>query len=67
MDAIGVEEWISRCTARLQRHWQTVEPPVLEETAIDLLRDPGLRREEPEAAAETWLRQGVLIEPPTDA
>lgn len=56
----GVSEWIARCAQRLQAQWRTVDPEVLEQVAVDLLREPRLRAMAPEDAAVSWLQQGVL-------
>ncbi len=60
MQQPGVNEWIVRCAQRLGDQWRTVDPELLQEVAVDLLREPQMRVLEPEAAAVCWLRQGVL-------
>ncbi len=62
MQQPGVNEWIVRCAQRLADQWKTVEPALLEQVAVDLLREPQMRVMEPEAAATSWLRQGVLVD-----
>ncbi len=60
MQEPGVVEWITRCSQRLQAQWRTVEPEVLEQVAVDLLREARFRALAPEEAAVAWLQQGVL-------
>ncbi len=60
MQQPSVNEWIVRCAQRLGGQWRTVDPALLEDVAVDLLREPRLRALEPEDAAVWWLRQGVL-------
>ena len=52
-------DWISLCSARLQKQWPTVDPTRLDDLAIDLSRDALLRAMDPERAAVDWLRQGI--------
>lgn len=52
--------WIVRCARRLRSQWPHVPVGQLEETAVDLATEAELRAQEPEQAAEAWLRRGVL-------
>ncbi|RZI69715.1 MAG: hypothetical protein EOP80_17695 [Variovorax sp.] len=49
------EIWIAACAHRLQRHWRTVDPELLEEVAGDLWTDRALRELPPHEAAVAWL------------
>jgi hypothetical protein len=51
--------WVAACSHRLQRQWRTVDPEQLEELAVALWQDAGLRRLEPEQAAVQWLLKGM--------
>lgn len=53
--------WVARCTHRLRRQWPHAELSSLEEAALDLWFDPGLRGLAPEQAAERWLAP-LLVE-----
>lgn len=57
---LSAREWIARCSQRLQEHWRTIDPERLDDVASDLWADERLRRMDPAAAAEEWLRP-VLI------
>jgi hypothetical protein len=59
MDPIPASDWISRCSARLQQQWRTIDPTRLDDLAVELARDERLRAMEPAAAALEWLRQGI--------
>ena len=54
--------WIARCSARLLQHWPTIDPTRLDDVALELRKDEELRALEPEEAALTWLRRGVLAD-----
>jgi len=56
MDSMPSDVWIAACAHRLQRHWRTVDPFTLEETAAELWRDERLRAMAPAEAATEWLR-----------
>ncbi|MEJ8850906.1 hypothetical protein [Variovorax rhizosphaerae] len=56
MDSLPSTVWIAACAHRLQRHWRTVDPDVLEETAAELWRDERLRSMGPTEAASDWLK-----------
>lgn len=49
------EIWTAACAHRLQRHWRTIHPDVLQEVAGELWDDEYLRGLMPDAAAVTWL------------
>ena len=51
----NAEIWIAACAHRLQQHWRTVDPDLLEEVAADLSRDAHLRALSPTQAAAEWL------------
>jgi hypothetical protein len=48
--------WIAACAHRLQQHWRTVGPDLLEDVAGDLWADELLRAMAPAEAATDWLR-----------
>lgn len=56
MDKLTPSQWIAQCAERLHDRWQTVEPAVLEEIAVDLWRDSHLRQMPPKDAAVLWLK-----------
>ena len=60
MEELHAVEWIERCSQRLQHQWRTVDPRELDDVAVELWADHGLRRMTPELAAVDWLRLGVL-------
>ena len=53
------ELWIARCTARLHRQWLRLPDDQLREVAEELRRDVEREVNDPEHAAELWLRQGI--------
>ena len=53
------EEWVVRCSARLQARWPRIERPQGDEVAAELRRDSRWRELEPEQAVVEWLRQGI--------
>jgi hypothetical protein len=53
--AMHPDEWITRCTARLHEQWPTLPDDQLREVAAEIQRE----LEQPEHAAELWLRQGM--------
>ncbi len=55
MDEMTPTQWIARCAERLHERWQTVETAQLEEVAMELWKDPRLRRLPPLDAAIAWL------------
>lgn len=55
MDEIPLETWVAAVAHRLQVHWRTIDPLMLEETAHELARDPRLREMPPAEAATRWL------------
>ena len=56
MDAeITPSQWISACAETLAERWRTVPARELEEVAIVIWQDEGLRRELPRDAAIKWL------------
>lgn len=54
--------WVRQCADRLQQQWPRVPREDLEDTALDLLGKPELRRLEPDQAASQWLHKGVLAD-----
>lgn len=58
---LSAQEWIDKCSQRLQEHWRTIDPARLDDVAADLWADERLRPMDPAVAAEEWLRP-VLIE-----
>lgn len=59
MDEQQERAWIAQCARRLRQRWRTVDAASLEQLADELRRDAELRRLEPTAAAEQWLRRGI--------
>lgn len=55
METLLPTQWIHQCAERLHERWHTVEPAQLEEVAMDLWRDEGLRKMHPKDAASSWL------------
>ena len=56
MDAeLTPSQWISACAETLAERWRTVPARELEEVAIVIWQDEGLRRELPRDAAIKWL------------
>ena len=56
MDAeLTPSQWISACADTLAERWRTVPARELEEVAIVIWQDEGLRRELPRDAAIKWL------------
>ena len=49
------QEWIERAAARLHEQWPRMPSDQLREVAAEIQRD----LEQPEHAAELWLRQGI--------
>lgn len=49
-------QWIARCALRLGERWRTVDPVLLEEVAVGIWQDEGLRVLSPEDAASRWLQ-----------
>ncbi|MGF6524976.1 MULTISPECIES: hypothetical protein [unclassified Variovorax] len=56
MNDTTAEIWIAACAHRLQQHWRTVDPDVLEELATDLSNDSHLLALSPAQAAAEWLQ-----------
>lgn len=48
-------QWIAACAETLAERWRTVPARELEEVAIVIWQDEGLRRELPRDAAIKWL------------
>jgi len=61
MESLPARQWITRCSARLQQRWRTVNPDQLDDLANDLWGDKALRRFEPEEAAVEWLSRGIPL------
>jgi hypothetical protein len=49
------QEWIARAAARLHEQWPRLPEDQLREVAAEIQRE----LEQPEHAAELWLRQGM--------
>lgn len=59
---LSAQEWIDKCSQRLQERWRTVDPERLEDLAFDLWGDERLRALDPVVAAEEWLRPVLVKE-----
>lgn len=55
METLTPSKWIAACAERLHERWQTVEAGQLEEVAVGIWQDEGLRALPPSTAAEVWL------------
>jgi hypothetical protein len=51
--------WVAWCAERLREQWPRADPTSLEEAALHLWRNEGLRAFGPRQAAEKWLRKGI--------
>ena len=54
-DNMADVQWIAQCARRLRERWPRVDLAVLEEAALELWRDEGLRALPGEQAAAAWL------------
>jgi hypothetical protein len=54
-DNLADVQWVSQCARRLRKQWPRVELVLLEEIALELWRDKGLRALSGEQAAAEWL------------
>lgn len=55
MNPIPSAVWIAACAHHLRRHWRSIDPDALEDTARELMRDPRLSGLAPDEAVARWL------------
>jgi hypothetical protein len=56
---VNRQEWIARCSARLQAQWPRVPREQLIEVAAELRREHECQESQPERAASAWLALGI--------
>lgn len=65
-EAMEANEWVARCSARLHAQWPRVLQEQRDEVAAEIQRDGRWQALEPERAAVEWLRQGILVDGPSE-